>query len=277
MELDSQALFNLSKNGSTHIKQTVEVNTEVEKPLVPYADYINSAEWAELKTKSLHVWGKECLVCRDRHSVDRHHLFYRDRIEEGHPAEIIPLCRKCHDAAHANGENKNSKPAAEEGLVNIINRLFYQIVRVRNLPTSTIGASTRHFWRVFRKYTKAVFHDPERKIKIKNVKTTYKLRPGYDKQKKNKGRRRRKGKWKKFTPDEVVVKSNKRNKGCGFRVYPRFKTIKNYQAVVAATEFVPTYNLIKAEKVVDTESPNVWFNHPTGGTSNSLDSPPQGI
>ena len=275
MALSSQALINLANNGSTHLKQTVESVKDESKPLIPYSEYINSPAWIGLRIQSSHIWGNNCLACGTNHHIDRHHLFYRERIEEGHPSEIIPLCRACHEVAHTDDENKNSRPHSLEGLRGIVNKLFHKIVRVRGLPTKRLNRSHKVFWKIFERYTKPLFTQGE--VKVKNVKTTYKLRPGYDKQKKNKGRRGRRGKWKRFTPDEIVVKSNKRNKGCGFRVYPKFKTIKNYQAVVAANEFVPTYNLIKAEKPADTEAPAVWYNHPTGGPSNSLDSTTQDI
>ncbi len=253
MSYNYKALLNLKKNGSTHISQPSPVDPKAEENREPiaYKDYINSVEWGEMRIQSSKVWGNACLCCGNRESIERHHLFYRHHVEKASPFEIIPLCRTCHEAAHTDGANKNSQPFDMEALNGIINRLFHKIVRGRRFPTSIISKCHDAFWAVFRPHTKILFG--KREPKIKKVKTKYKLRPGHNKRK-GKHWKKRNGKLKGFSADERVAKANKG--GRSFRIYPQFKTVKNYAANQKSGEFVPTYNLIKAEKPIEVDNPS---------------------
>lgn len=169
---NQEAQVNFSKNGSTHIKQAPSkgISGDDREP-ISYKAYIDSPAWIEMRLKSSHIWGNDCLCCKSNKNIERHHIFYRKHIEEASPSEIIPLCRACHEAAHLDGDNKNGHPSDIDALKSILNRLFYKIVRSRNLSTSLIGKSHRAFWKVFGKYKKALFS--KKKVRIQNVKTVY--------------------------------------------------------------------------------------------------------
>ena len=206
MSLSDQALLNLKNNGSTHVRQAAQPLTEDDKPLIPYNEYINSGEWAELRILSAHVWGSTCLVCQSKNEIERHHLFYRHRIEKASPYEILPICRACHEAAHTEGDNKNAQPLSREGLDSIVARLFHRIVRTRGLPASTIDLAHKAFWKHFYKHAKSLFRKSEGP-QIVNVKTVYKTRKGFKPWKKNK-RKGKNGKKRKLTLDESILRGN---------------------------------------------------------------------
>lgn len=148
MSLSGRALFNLSNTGSTHIKPQ-SVHTPTGTVMTEYEEYLKSNHWHELKVKSVVLWGSKCLVCASEMHIERHHIFYRDNLCDGKPSEIIPLCSACHEAAHIDGSNKNGQPSDREALKRLIDRLFYQIVRVRGLLTERIRLSHGAFWKRF--------------------------------------------------------------------------------------------------------------------------------
>ncbi len=154
MSLNGQALVNIANTGSTHLKSiAVRPNPDT---ITDYNEYINSPHWDGLKAKSRQMWGCNCLVCGTDANIERHHIFYRENLCDGKPAEIIPLCYECHKAAHVDGANKNSEPGDEEAMKRIINKLFHQIVRQRNFPTAMIGRTHERFWHTYDKVDKPV-------------------------------------------------------------------------------------------------------------------------
>lgn len=169
MQLDKDAKLNLSRNGSTHLRGTQsEVPDDVE---TDYKDYINSIEWVELKSKSNTLWGCKCLVCQSGGKIDRHHVFYRKNLLKSHQSEIIPLCEKCHSAAHEEGDNKNQQPLTFDALQRLVAKLFHCVVRRRGLPTPFISQSSKRFWAKFMPHKTQLFDKKE--LKIVNVKTVY--------------------------------------------------------------------------------------------------------
>lgn len=169
-----EALANLNKNGSTHVRQSAhdEESAEDDREPISYKQYIESPEWSEMRVRSHHVWGGACLCCGGNEYIERHHLFYRYHIETASPYEIVPLCRACHEAAHTDDENKNNQPSDMEALNSIVNRLFHKIVRTRGLTTSLIAKAHKTFWKVFGKHATTMF-SRKGPPKIQVVKTVY--------------------------------------------------------------------------------------------------------
>jgi len=173
MESPSQAI-NLPISEPTSTNQIVDADLSADKPPIPYAEYINSAEWSELKNKSSRVWGCACLACGEQNGVDRHHLFYRVRIENASPYEIIPLCRNCHNAAHTGGENKNGQPADKSALDSLVCRLFDKIARIRGFSGFQKREMSRRFRRVFCQHVRSLFsYGPKKVAKIVDSKTAF--------------------------------------------------------------------------------------------------------
>jgi len=86
-----------------------------------------------------------------------------------------------------------------------------------------IGDLSKRFWKVFGKHAKDLFKKGE--VKIVKVVTRYKVSPGFNPRKKNKKKRGKR----RYTPDELVLKSNAGVKNKGFRTTPKFKMI-DYKA-----------------------------------------------
>lgn len=167
MSLNSQALSNLGKTGSTHVKPSVITSDKLARD-TSYEGYMRSEEWASLKKESAIWWGDKCLVCTSEKNVERHHLFYREDLYEGRSAEIVPLCTVCHEAAHVDGANKNGKPTTKDDLKSIVNRLFYTIVRQRKLATHVISQAHTRFWR---RFPRDFFNKPKKRLtKVQKLK-----------------------------------------------------------------------------------------------------------
>jgi len=66
---------------------------------IPYADYIWSAEWAEVKRRyRASKLPQKCVVCGSSH-VDLHHRSYR-RLGAERLNDLVPLCREHHMIVH---------------------------------------------------------------------------------------------------------------------------------------------------------------------------------
>jgi len=198
---NKELLINLSQTGSTHIRaksRFKDSEQDRDASLVSYQDYIKSPEWIDMKDRSKKFWGSACLVCGSNGPIDRHHLFYRDDLTKTHPSEIIPLCSACHEAAHEGEDNKNGQPSDKDALKSLVNKLFFSVVRRRNLPTSMIAKAHQAFWPIFNRYVKALFTlVPLVPIRV-TTKTTKK------KTSKAKARRQRRGKAKKNFSTEMI-------------------------------------------------------------------------
>jgi hypothetical protein len=66
---------------------------------IPYADYIRSAEWAEVKRRyRASKLPKKCVVCQNP-NVDLHHKTYK-RLGKEWLTDLAPLCRNHHTRVH---------------------------------------------------------------------------------------------------------------------------------------------------------------------------------
>ena len=64
-----------------------------------YAEYLQTDEWAKLRTKALMHAGYECERCGVV-AKDVHHTKYR-HIVDVRPKDLIAVCRDCHDLLHS--------------------------------------------------------------------------------------------------------------------------------------------------------------------------------
>lgn len=64
-----------------------------------YASYLQSPHWLATREWALERSRRRCEECGAR-GVDVHHLTY-DRVGAELPGDLIVLCRRCHDYAHA--------------------------------------------------------------------------------------------------------------------------------------------------------------------------------
>lgn len=87
-----------------------------------YEEYLVSPTWAARKALYLDFFNYKCFICRDApRSLDMHHLHYRTLGNE-RTFDIIPVCRRCHDALHA-GTIEHEQAFHEGGKV-YINKHF---------------------------------------------------------------------------------------------------------------------------------------------------------
>lgn len=67
---------------------------------IDYKNYINSPEWLEKRREVFEEYGNHCQACKkDQGSLDVHHRTYKHFREE-ELSELVPLCRRCHEAIH---------------------------------------------------------------------------------------------------------------------------------------------------------------------------------
>lgn len=72
-----------------------------------YEDYLKSPRWAKTRANWRTIPGNDqCYVCKTRRNVLPHHASYQrlghERIRSGWrgPADLVPLCGKCHADVH---------------------------------------------------------------------------------------------------------------------------------------------------------------------------------
>jgi hypothetical protein len=74
---------------------------------MPYGEYLQSAEWQARRVEHLRVCGYRCQVCNAADlMLDVHHRTYERRGAESF-ADLIVLCRECHDLFHGAGKLKS--------------------------------------------------------------------------------------------------------------------------------------------------------------------------
>jgi 5-methylcytosine-specific restriction endonuclease McrA len=64
-----------------------------------YLDYLASPAWQEMRRLRLEFDGYRCRDCGSQHRLEIHHLTY---VHLGYEdiAEIITVCRSCHERRH---------------------------------------------------------------------------------------------------------------------------------------------------------------------------------
>lgn len=75
---------------------------------VDYATYINSRLWHRRRRAFISAATGRCQICGEqRYSLDVHHLHYRTLGHES-AADVLVLCRHCHDVVHYGGVIKRA-------------------------------------------------------------------------------------------------------------------------------------------------------------------------
>lgn len=64
-----------------------------------YLEYINSPTWRKQRLKAFQRWGRACNACGVQHSIEVHHLVYRN-LYDVETGDLMPLCVKCHNEVH---------------------------------------------------------------------------------------------------------------------------------------------------------------------------------
>jgi 5-methylcytosine-specific restriction endonuclease McrA len=71
---------------------------------MPYADYLRTEHWQSTRLRALQRAGFQCKDCEiSGVQLDVHHLTY-DRLGREAESDLIVLCHRCHERAHANDD-----------------------------------------------------------------------------------------------------------------------------------------------------------------------------
>jgi hypothetical protein len=68
---------------------------------MPYAEFLKSPEWAEVRSAALELAGHRCQVCSGKEQLQVHHRNYANLPVES-LADLTVLCDECHGVFHAN-------------------------------------------------------------------------------------------------------------------------------------------------------------------------------
>jgi len=66
-----------------------------------YAEYIQSDAWRIRRAAALERAGQRCQVCCSSERLEVHHRTY-ERLGHEQPADLVVLCRRCHQVFHDN-------------------------------------------------------------------------------------------------------------------------------------------------------------------------------
>lgn len=67
---------------------------------IEYQQYRMTEHWKMLRQAVFFRDGFRCVRCPSEMNLQPHHLFYRERFEDSIPADLITLCRDCHETEH---------------------------------------------------------------------------------------------------------------------------------------------------------------------------------
>lgn len=69
---------------------------------IDYDKYIVSDKWYQKRPEIFELKGEKCAICGKDHSLDIHHLSYDTLGHEeiNNYADVVPLCRHCHEKIH---------------------------------------------------------------------------------------------------------------------------------------------------------------------------------
>ena len=81
----------------------IEEDVTVYLSTCPYAEYLQSPEWAEKRHQTLLFWDNRCSICGSINGLDVHHRTYERRAEE-YANDLVVLCRSCHTIFHSNSK-----------------------------------------------------------------------------------------------------------------------------------------------------------------------------
>lgn len=72
---------------------------------LPYSEYLKSEWWQQRRLKALTRAEHRCQVCNAGNRLEVHHRTY-ERLGHERDADLVVLCRDCHELFHGNGELK---------------------------------------------------------------------------------------------------------------------------------------------------------------------------
>ena len=70
---------------------------------LPYSEYLKTEEWKLRRAKALAEGGHKCRICAATAALEVHHNTY-ERLGHERAADLVVLCRKCHQLFHDSGE-----------------------------------------------------------------------------------------------------------------------------------------------------------------------------
>ena len=70
---------------------------------LPYNEYLKTDGWQTRRLKALDRAGNRCQVCNSTDRPEVHHRTY-ERLGHERAADLIVLCRHCHQLFHDNGQ-----------------------------------------------------------------------------------------------------------------------------------------------------------------------------
>ena len=79
-----------------------------------YTDYLQTDYWKAVANAVKERADYKCQICNSPHDLTAHHRTYENRGHElSHLADLICLCRRCHDIFH--GADKKERPLPKIG------------------------------------------------------------------------------------------------------------------------------------------------------------------
>ena len=72
---------------------------------LPYSDYLKTEWWQLRRAKALAEGSHKCRICAATAALEVHHNTY-ERLGHERAADLVVLCRKCHQLFHDSGELK---------------------------------------------------------------------------------------------------------------------------------------------------------------------------
>lgn len=94
---DHIVLFGTNKDWRRLFRATAKASQSERKSL--YAAYLQSAAWRAKRALAENQHGIICVECRVAAAENIHHKTY-SRIGDEDVADLVPLCRRCHEAQH---------------------------------------------------------------------------------------------------------------------------------------------------------------------------------
>ena len=73
-----------------------------------YRAYLQSDKWKALRENTLDRDNHKCRICGKTIGLDVHHINGQNRFNES-PADLMTLCRKCHDIIHEYWRQKDKQ------------------------------------------------------------------------------------------------------------------------------------------------------------------------
>ena len=70
---------------------------------LPYSEYLKTEGWKVRRAKALAEGGHKCRICAATAALEVHHNTY-ERLGHERAADLVVLCRKCHQLFHDSGE-----------------------------------------------------------------------------------------------------------------------------------------------------------------------------